>query len=287
MTSYVVVPDKDLTASLVAQAVSASAIAAASANMFVDTTAGLAGTAEGSYFSTPGDGVTSLAILYRKVSGAAVSIGTFGSGALLSSSDIDERARDAVGTALTVSNPLTKTVNDGSNTITIALASGTSFPGSPATNDRFYRTDLHVQFFYDGTRWLSDGPALSCAIAAEDVLNGFGGTGATHRAVNPRYNEFDIYIEKFSFGSVLLGATTSTNYFTARLQTRNAAGAAVDLGASALSTQNDAQAQFFARSANINSVVTKATAWLQTNYTMSGTQTILASTSFTYRLVGA
>jgi hypothetical protein len=33
--------------------------------------------------------------------------------------------------------------------------SGTSFPGSPANNDIFYRTDRDILYFYDGTRWLT------------------------------------------------------------------------------------------------------------------------------------
>lgn len=36
------------------------------------------------------------------------------------------------------------------------IPSGTSFPGSPSTNDLFRRTDLKMIFFYDGTRWLSE-----------------------------------------------------------------------------------------------------------------------------------
>ena len=32
---------------------------------------------------------------------------------------------------------------------------GTSFPASPVTNDTFWRSDLSLEFFYDGTRWLS------------------------------------------------------------------------------------------------------------------------------------
>jgi hypothetical protein len=32
---------------------------------------------------------------------------------------------------------------------------GTAFPGSPATNTRFFRTDLGMEFYYNGTRWLS------------------------------------------------------------------------------------------------------------------------------------
>lgn len=35
------------------------------------------------------------------------------------------------------------------------IPSGTSFPGSPADNDLFYRTDLDTLFFYNGTRWLT------------------------------------------------------------------------------------------------------------------------------------
>jgi hypothetical protein len=34
-------------------------------------------------------------------------------------------------------------------------AAGTAFPVSPATNDRFFRTDLSMEFFWNGTRWLS------------------------------------------------------------------------------------------------------------------------------------
>jgi hypothetical protein len=32
---------------------------------------------------------------------------------------------------------------------------GTSFPGSKATNDRYWRTDLGMEFYWDGTRWVS------------------------------------------------------------------------------------------------------------------------------------
>lgn len=35
------------------------------------------------------------------------------------------------------------------------LQSGTSFPGSPSTNDLFHRTDHNLVYYYDGTRWLS------------------------------------------------------------------------------------------------------------------------------------
>jgi hypothetical protein len=38
-----------------------------------------------------------------------------------------------------------------------APATGTAFPGGPATGDRYRRSDLeYLVFFYDGTRWLSE-----------------------------------------------------------------------------------------------------------------------------------
>ena len=35
------------------------------------------------------------------------------------------------------------------------IATGTSFPGGPSTNDLFYRTDRALLYYYDGTRWLT------------------------------------------------------------------------------------------------------------------------------------
>lgn len=37
----------------------------------------------------------------------------------------------------------------------VLWSSGTSMPGSPATGQRITRTDLGLDFYYDGTRWLS------------------------------------------------------------------------------------------------------------------------------------
>jgi hypothetical protein len=49
-------------------------------------------------------------------------------------------------------------IRDGSTTVDLAsslLAAGSSFPGSPATGQHFFRTDRGIEYYYDGTRWLS------------------------------------------------------------------------------------------------------------------------------------
>src|SRR5260221_314847 len=40
-------------------------------------------------------------------------------------------------------------------TTSFTAPGGSSFPASPNTNDHFYRTDIQLEFYYDGTRWLS------------------------------------------------------------------------------------------------------------------------------------
>lgn len=35
------------------------------------------------------------------------------------------------------------------------IGAGLAFPAGPSTGDRWFRTDLELEFFYDGTRWLS------------------------------------------------------------------------------------------------------------------------------------
>jgi hypothetical protein len=45
---------------------------------------------------------------------------------------------------------------DSAGTIhNIAGGVGTAFPATPGTNSRFFRTDLGMEFYYDGTRWLT------------------------------------------------------------------------------------------------------------------------------------
>jgi len=64
----------------------------------------------------------------------------------------------AVGTGNDTAGVLTKGAAGGvlamGNSAVIWNA-GTSFPGSKATGDRYWRTDLGKEFYWDGTRWVS------------------------------------------------------------------------------------------------------------------------------------
>lgn len=93
-----------------------------------------------------------------------------------------------VGSGLSLSaGSLTST---GSST---PIASGTAFPGSPATNDLFFRTDYGLLFYYNGTRWLSLVKG-EIRIVNTDGLEAFT-AASTLRAVVPVWSGSDIWLE--------------------------------------------------------------------------------------------
>lgn len=118
------------------------------------------------------------------ISGAATITGTLGViGAVTASSSMTILGAANLSSTLGVSGTATLSgtlnVNNGatlSSTLTVLGAAnlsstlgvtgkatlgssvnmgGTSFPSSPITKDTYYRSDLGMWFFYDGTRWLS------------------------------------------------------------------------------------------------------------------------------------
>lgn len=83
-----------------------------------------------------------------------------------------------------------------------AVGTGTSFPGSPSTNDIFFRTDRATMYYYDGTRWLS----VQEYAAPMQAYNTFGGVNGISASTTRLYfgtppmpnNETTIYITKWS-----------------------------------------------------------------------------------------
>lgn len=87
---------------------------------------------------------------------------------------------------------------------------GTAFPTSPApaTNDRFFRTDRSIEYFYNGTRWLSTQlftdalprgdagplPYSATSISAERLLCPYAGT-------------YDLWMIEFQFGFFITGGS--------------------------------------------------------------------------------
>lgn len=47
------------------------------------------------------------------------------------------------------------TKNEWESDVLHELSGGSSFPGTPTEKDRFYRTDEHKWYFYNGTDWIN------------------------------------------------------------------------------------------------------------------------------------
>lgn len=160
------------------------------------------------------------------------------------------------------------------------ILSGTSFPISPATNDRFFRSDRGIDYFYDGTRWLS-------ITIFSTTMDGGGGSLATATTqiatTHPFYGQYDIYIEKIQVGCFNT-ATTATNYFTAQPRYVDA-GVNTNL-TSSQSFQGVTQSQWIVFSLTSNTVVPSSAEIIETLWTETGAQSAVLAGSFTYRLVG-
>jgi hypothetical protein len=85
---------------------------------------------------------------------------------------------------------------------------GTAFPSGPATGDRFFRTDLVMEFYYNGTRWLSTqlftlpiGGSKTSSISATENNN----TWATANL----HGGSDWWLEKMSAGFIVLSGGTA------------------------------------------------------------------------------
>lgn len=85
---------------------------------------------------------------------------------------------------------------------------GSAFPGSPGLNDKFYRTDLNLLCYYDGTRWLTTsiyGMQLQGINPPPTIASGAGWQLAP--------DQESIYVTSVQSGSRVPGTNNSTNYW--------------------------------------------------------------------------
>ena len=158
---------------------------------------------------------------------------------------------------------------------------GTAFPSSPPTGARFTRTDRNIEYFYDGTRWLSaqifelgsvipntTGPTVSAATQSD--------------MANPWAAKYAIFIEELVFTCRLTAGTPSADYFSAQIFD-NVAG--VTVGA-AISAQGNTLGDCVAKRQAINAAVAATSHNLRVFYTMTGAPTAILNAAMIYRLVG-
>lgn len=93
-------------------------------------------------------------------------------------------------------------------------AEGTSFPGSPATDDQFFRTDLDLLFLYDGTQWLSSQLFIHELRPQEALPSNRSATTNGVLSCSPMLApDFDFWIQEFRAASLVITTVNATNYW--------------------------------------------------------------------------
>jgi hypothetical protein len=94
------------------------------------------------------------------------------------------------------------------------IGQGTAFPASPATGQRFYRTDLMVECYYDGTRWL--GPQQTKNIYTRHTAPGnYAGTTLIDRFGD--FQDASYYLERIVWRARVNTTNNGSNYWTLRV----------------------------------------------------------------------
>lgn len=111
---------------------------------------------------------------------------------------------------------------------------GTSFPVDPVENERFFRTDRGVEYYWDGTRWLSVDRHEVLVPPYVGAVNAIAATTTTHVGAVP-YSENGIWFEGVRWGLRVNSASTASNRWTGEVfvvADGAASGAAVSTGCS-------------------------------------------------------
>ena len=134
---------------------------------------------------------------------------------------------------------------DGTADLGLVGGGGTSFPAVKATGDRYFRTDLGMEFYYDGTRWLSTQLFTSTSNVETSSGSFYIVLSATQasamRCPLPVMPGSDIYIDKVSMvGYVSSGgsALSGSHKWTATFNKIDATNTATSLGTAALDSGN-------------------------------------------------
>lgn len=153
----------------------------------------------------------------------------------------------------TVSHVLTA---DALNEFQAALAAvGTSFPASPSINDRFFRTDLQMEFVYDGARWVS--AHLLTKTFTPKTLPDYTANGTLMYC--PAEGGSSWWVEDVTVFSEITGTNDASNNWNLAVQSLDGAGGLV----STLHTFNtNGAVAFLDQTASINAEAGTTIRWL-------------------------
>jgi hypothetical protein len=153
-------------------------------------------------------------------------------------------------------------------------AEGTSFPALPGLNDKFYRTDLNLLCYYDGTQWLT---ACEYALPALNI-HPFPQTISDTSVLMPVRTDFAIYLTRWVVSTFRTGGSWTVN-----LVRFNATASATTIAT--FSSSSDAVNTMTHHDQVINANLDAAAIYLGLQLTLSGTGGIYVPSALYYRLI--
>lgn len=202
----------------------------------------------------------------------------------------DENAQDAVGAMIadTATIDLTYTdatpqlkadVKTGSILTSHLGISGTSFPGSPATNDLFFRTDRGLLYFYDGTRW------LTTTLYTHHLPNADNIGGTTNTLIAAVWlADYDMYVQDL-YATMYASGLSGSAYWTLNLYYFD--GGTQGSAIASVTNQSGTSSSFERKKATINALIGTAKDNIAVTWVKTSTPgNLFAGAFLTYRLVG-
>lgn len=144
---------------------------------------------------------------------------------------------------------------------------GTAFPIAPAApvaNDQFYRTDLNLHCYFDGTRWLT---------VQEYELGGLDLGGASFAAAStvkriPVRSDFALWLTRWSASTYVQVTNSGTAYWTATLSRVDGANSVTAV--QSFNTGADTVAQWTQHGASINAALAAGAKELHESIALTG-----------------
>lgn len=173
------------------------------------------------------------------------------------------------------------------HTISGLSADGTSFPGSPTTGQRVFRTDLGLDCYYDSTRWLTVGEYLFPNLGSDAATNGSTGilTSGTVIARLPVRQDFGIYLTRFVAATFVFSGNTGSAYWTLSLipvDGNNSAGSTV----ATADTSAETSLHWTNHDVAINAVLASSARQIKLTVTTTGSPGgLVAPSGLYYRLI--
>ncbi len=159
------------------------------------------------------------------------------------------------------------------------IASGTSFPGSPTTDEMFFRTDRGLLYYYDGTRW------LTVSVYAAAAFTAYITAGGTIAAASPPVGT-NVYLVEVDLSFYVSGLNDGSDYWTFTVNKYDSTYSGSSLGTYA--TSGDAGSTLVGATISVGQVIVQS-AYLAFGVELSATGSagsIRTNTTMLYRLIG-